>query len=63
MNRTYQPPTEKQKAARERNWRIRRLRGLYVQCGMLTPDNRAIARKAINDELLNLGARAEVEPQ
>lgn len=63
MNRIYQPPTEKQKAARQRNWHIRRLRGLYAQCGILTHGNRTLARQAINNELLNLGARAEVESQ
>ena len=45
--------------ARERNWRIRRLRGIYAQVSMLTGLRREAAQQAIDEELALLGA----EPQ
>ena len=49
-------PTPKQKAARTRNWRIRGLRALWVQCGLLTGPRAKRAREVIDEELVELGA-------
>jgi len=51
--------TEKQDAARTRNRRIWMLRGLYAQCSMLSPANRAAAQTAVDDELVAMGAEPE----
>ena len=54
-------PTPKQIAARERNWKIRRLRGLWANCAMLSPNNAEDARSIIDAELRELGAEGERE--
>jgi hypothetical protein len=50
------PPTVKQIAARQRNWRVRNLRALYSQAHQLTGHRREIALAAIDAELAGLGA-------
>lgn len=53
------PPSERQKAARDRNWQIFKLRGLWYQVYALTEERRELARLAIDAELLLLGAEDE----
>lgn len=55
------PPTPAQTAARERNFKIFRLRGLWEQTWLLTGDNRDRARAAIDAELSVLGAITQTE--
>lgn len=50
------PPTERQKAARDRNWQIFKLRGLWYQVWMLTGERRVAAQALIDQELELLGA-------
>jgi hypothetical protein len=52
-------PTEKQTAARKRNWGIRGLRALYAQAGRLSAPRAAAVRAIIDDELASLGAERE----
>lgn len=54
-------PTEAQKAARDRNWKIFKLRGLYAQVWMLTGERRDAARAAVDQELFLMGAESETE--
>jgi hypothetical protein len=51
-------PTAKQSAARDRNWRIFKLRGLWWNVGMLTGKRLTAARRAIDAELEHLGAES-----
>ena len=55
------PPTEKQKAARERNHHIWRLRGVYGNHGPLDPDLSQKVKDAIDEQLVRLGAEPEGE--
>lgn len=55
-SRPSKPATERQKATRNRNWRIFKLRGLYCSVGWLTGERRAMAKAAIDLELELLGA-------
>lgn len=50
------PPTERQRVARNRNWRVFKLRGLWASCGLLAEPYRTAARRAIDDDLLASGA-------
>lgn len=59
----YSPGTAAQKAARERNFRIFRLRGLHAQVGLLTGWRLKAARWIIDRELNGLGADAETKRQ
>lgn len=59
--REYRRPTTAQIAARNRNFRIWRLRGLFAQVSMLSPARRALAEAIIDDELSGLGAITETE--
>lgn len=54
------PPTEKQITARTRNWRIRSLRALWAQAGMLSIDRASAARYLIDCELRSIGAEPEI---
>lgn len=49
-------PSEKQAAARGRNWGIRNLRALYAQAFQLSPVNRAVVQSVIDAELVQRGA-------
>lgn len=51
--------TEKQRAARERNHRIWRLRGLWSQLLLLTGSRRTSAQSLVDAELELLGAEPE----
>ena len=55
----HRPPTPKQVAARERNNRIWRLRGLWHQQYLLTGARRAAALAMVDAELELLGAEPE----
>jgi hypothetical protein len=52
-------PTQKQNEARMRNHKIWRLRGLWWNMGLLDPDLKAMAQKAIDTQLVRLGAVTE----
>ena len=54
-------PTEKQRAARDRNWRIFKIRGLYYQSMLLTGAHRIAALAAVDGQLRELGAEPETE--
>jgi hypothetical protein len=54
------PPTEKQTAARRRNWSIRSIRALWVQAGILSADRAAAVRYLIDGELQAIGAEPEI---
>lgn len=54
-------PTPKQIAARERNHRIWRLRGLWSQQHLLTGSRRQIAIAAVDAELELLGAEPQTQ--
>ncbi|UIJ43759.1 hypothetical protein LZK98_11720 [Sphingomonas cannabina] len=53
-------PTEAQDRARQRNWRIRSLRALWAQAGMLSPDRAAAVRHIVDAELQAAGAEPEL---
>ena len=53
--------TEKQRAARDRSWRIFKLRGLYAQASILTGERKTDARALIDQELSLLGAETEAK--
>lgn len=53
--------TEKQRAARDRSWRIFKLRGLYAQVSLLTGERRTVARALVDQELALLGAESETK--
>lgn len=53
------PPSERQKAARDRNWQIFKLRGLWYQVWALTGDRRVAAQASVDQELELLGAESE----
>ena len=53
--------TEKQRAARDRSWRIFKLRGLYAQVSILTGERKTDARALIDQELSLLGAETEAK--
>lgn len=57
------PQTPAQEAARERSFRIFRLRGLWAQCLLLTGERREAAQAAVDDELAALGAETETARQ
>jgi len=63
MPRRDREPTEAQKKSRQRSWKIFRLRGLHAQAHMLTEPWRIIALRAIDMELLSMGAEAETDRQ
>lgn len=51
--------SEKQRAARERNWRIRRLRGFSANAALLRPDRAETVRAIVDEELAEVGAETE----
>ena len=53
--------TEKQRAARDRSWRIFKLRGLYAQVSILTGERKTAARALLDQELSLLGAETEAK--
>jgi hypothetical protein len=57
--RKLRPPSDKQRAARDRNWRVWKLRGLWWNSFPMTGERRDAYRAAIDAELALLGA----EPQ
>jgi len=57
--RKLRPPSPKQKAARDRNWRIWKLRGLWYNSFPMTGERLIAYREAIDAELVNLGAEPE----
>ncbi|OHC95585.1 MAG: hypothetical protein A2792_03590 [Sphingomonadales bacterium RIFCSPHIGHO2_01_FULL_65_20] len=59
--REYRRPTTAQIAARNRNFRIFRLRGLFAQVSMLSPARRELVEAIIDDELSELGSVTETE--
>lgn len=62
--RSYDPsrpsrePSPKQKAARDRNWQIYKLRGLYWLLAPLTGERLIAARAAVDAELELLGTES-----
>lgn len=52
-------PTPAQQTARDRNWRIFRLRALFYQVTLLSPDRRREAQHLIDEELMATGAEPE----
>lgn len=58
-SRPSHPGTERQRAARDRNWRIFKLRGLFYQMFILTGERREAAWAALDAELVALGAEGE----
>lgn len=61
--RTYNSGSPAQKAARERAFRIFRLRGLYAQNYLLTGWRRKVAQWMVDLELRRLGAEPEANRQ
>ena len=57
--REFRPPTEAQKKARLRNWRICKMRALYALSTMLTGWRRKVALFAIDAEIARLGAETQ----
>lgn len=55
------PPTERQKVARDRNWRIFKLRGLYYHAFLLTGDRRSAMHALVDEELQALGALGQTD--
>lgn len=54
-------PSAKQRAARERNWRVFKLRGLQSQLGLLTGPRRVLASALIDRELEAIGAKPRAQ--
>lgn len=61
--RKCRPPSAKQRAARDRNWRIWKLRGLWWNSFPMTGERLLAFRLAIDAELTVLGAEPETERQ
>jgi len=59
--RKFRPPSGKQTAARQRNWAVWRLRGLYWNSGPLKGARLAEFREVIDAALADLGAEPETE--
>lgn len=59
--RRLRPPTDRQRAARDRNWRVWKLRGLYWNAYGMTGEHLAAYRAAIDAQLAELGAEPETE--
>lgn len=57
--RKLRPPSDKQRAARDRNWRVWKLRGLWSNSFPLSGDRLLAYRAAIDAELAILGAEPE----
>ena len=53
------PPSERQKVARDRNWRIFKLRGLWYQAWALTGERRDAMQALVDQEIALLGAEGE----
>lgn len=53
------PPTERQRLARDRNWRIFRLRGLWYQAWCLTGERRDAMQALVDQEITLLCAEGE----
>lgn len=62
-NRPRKPESEAQAAARQRAFRIFRLRGLHSLCWLLTADRRVVAQALVDQELTLLGAESETKRQ
>lgn len=52
-------PSPAQQTARDRNWRIFRLRALFYQVALLSPDRSREARHLVDEELMAIGAEPE----
>ena len=61
--RKLRPPTAKQKAARDRNWRVWKLRGLWWNSFPMSGDRLLAYRAAVDAELSALGAEPETARQ
>jgi len=59
--RRLRPPSDKQRAARDRNWRIWKLRGLYWNSHPLRGERLAAYQAVIDGALSDLGAEPETE--
>ncbi|MET3710370.1 hypothetical protein ABIC65_001050 [Sphingomonas trueperi] len=59
--RKFKAPSAKQTAARNRNWRIWKLRGLYWNSFPMSGERLEAYRAAIDAELVHLGAEPETE--
>jgi hypothetical protein len=57
--RKLRPPSAKQRAARDRNWRVWKLRGLWWNSFPLTGERLTAFRAAVDAELEMLGAEPE----
>lgn len=57
--RKLRPPSEAQRKARDRNWRVWKLRGLWSNAFPMTGERLAAYRAAIDAELELLGAEPE----
>lgn len=58
----YKPPTEKQRAARTRNWHVKQLRAYYHLCPPpVTSWTRLKIQRLIDEELKRLGAESETK--
>lgn len=53
--------TDKQRAARDRNWRIFQLRGLYYNWRGLDPDLNDQLKQLVDEQLARLGAESETD--
>ena len=59
--RRLRPPTDKQRAARDRNWRVWKLRGLWSNAFPMTGERLDAYRAAVDAELIHLGAEPETQ--
>ena len=57
----YRPPSPAQRRARERNWRIMRLRSLYATASILSDGRMEAVQAIIDDELRAMGAETHAE--
>lgn len=59
--RVSRPPSPKQRAARDRNWRVWKLRGLYWNSHPMAGEYLIAYRAAIDAQLAALGAEPETQ--
>lgn len=61
--RKMRPPTNRQRVARDRNWRIWKLRGLWWNSFPMTGERLLAYRAAVDAELIRLEAESETDRQ
>lgn len=61
--RKLRPPSDKQRAARNRNWRVWKLRGLWWNSFPMSGERLLAYRAAVDAELSALGAEPETDRQ